>query len=81
MKKVVRFLKVFSEWTDKGSGRNSVMTQVTWLPQGPGGAEVRWDRVRALREAIQQGRYRVASVDLADKLMQVMREGTSRRRR
>ncbi len=57
------------------------MTHVTWLPQGPGGAEVRWDRVRELREAIQQGRYRVATFDLADKLMQVMREGTSRRRR
>ncbi len=57
------------------------MTQVTWLPQGPGGAEVRWDLVRELREAIQRGHYRVATVDLADKLMRVMREGATPPRR
>ncbi len=52
------------------------MRYTTWLPQSPGDATIRWDRVRELREAIQQGRYRIASVDLADKLIQTLRDST-----
>jgi anti-sigma28 factor (negative regulator of flagellin synthesis) len=43
--------------------------------RGEGATEVRWTRVLRLREAIQQGRYRVPAEVLAERLMEVMTGG------